>query len=292
MADAMASRRHDTEVTDRPARSKADGPGTAEHSRRQSRQRQQIMALSHQPMGHPAHRSPPRFTHHPRRRRNPRPNPPDPTPGLLQPAMDTGGGGRQPAPPPGKPGRIRHRHCRRAGLHPPGHRRRRLHRRRRPPGRHCRGRGQPDLHTSAAGLRELRHPQRYTPAPAPHLDVLTAAYDHAIQATRHTTALRDHLAAAIRAPSSILASRRRASATVNDRHPTRRPLPQTYTVTARSVPGPAEQALLDLQIRDPALLLRAAVIDKAAHDLLIGATASARRRGTALKSSRPSQGVR
>lgn len=57
-------------------------------------------------------------------------------------------------------------------------------------------------------------------------------------------------------------------------------------------PRVVEQALHDLQIRDPAVLLRAAVIDKAARNLLIGATASARRRGTTLKASGRTQGVR
>jgi hypothetical protein len=46
------------------------------------------------------------------------------------------------------------------------------------------------------------------------------------------------------------------------------------------VPGRTEQALRKLQIRDPALLLRAAVIDQPAHDLVAEATAKARSRYT------------
>lgn len=135
-------------------------------------------------------------------------------------------------------------------------------------------------------------PQPYSPAPDTYLMALTAAYDGAVEATKHTTAVLDDLAVSAGAPNSILAACRRASASVNAGRPMRRPLPQTYTVRGPSVPGAVEQTLLELEIRDPALLLRTAAIDKAGRHLLIGATAKARRRDTALKSSRSSRAAR
>jgi hypothetical protein len=99
------------------------------------------------------------------------------------------------------------------------------------------------------------------------------AYDAAaVAAMRGATAL-DELATAIGAPSSVLAATRHAApAAWHDQHP----IPQPPTITP--LPGRTEQALLKLQIRDPALLLRAAAIDHAARDLVAEATAKAHSR--------------
>jgi hypothetical protein len=101
----------------------------------------------------------------------------------------------------------------------------------------------------------------------------------AIEATTRITAALDDLAIAVDAPSSMLAAARRASRGAwrdqrrqQDQLPALRPHPVT------PVPGRTEQALRKLQIRDPALLLRAAVIDQAARDLVAEARAKARSR--------------
>ena len=122
-------------------------------------------------------------------------------------------------------------------------------------------------------------PQPYTPAPRAQTDALLAAYHTAIQATTHATAALDDLATAVNAPSSLLAAARRATtaAQQDQRRPhDQRPAPRPHPVTP--VPARTEQALRKLHIRDPALLLRAAVIDQAARDLVTEATAKAHSR--------------
>jgi hypothetical protein len=99
----------------------------------------------------------------------------------------------------------------------------------------------------------------------------------------------DDLAAAVSAPSSVLATTRQAPAAARHQLPDHRglrPAPQPPVSTV--VPGWTEHALRKLQIHDPALLLRAAVIDQAAHDLVAEATAKARSRDTA---TRPAPGT-
>jgi hypothetical protein len=54
----------------------------------------------------------------------------------------------------------------------------------------------------------------------------------------------------------------------------------TQPPVAAPPPGRTEHTLCKLQIRDPALLLRAAVIDQAARDLIDEATGAARSRDT------------
>lgn len=119
-------------------------------------------------------------------------------------------------------------------------------------------------------------PSPYTQAPREHLDALTTAYDNAIETAERTIAILDDLAITLDSPSKILAIARRASIADppgHDPHVARHPAPQTPT--AATVPGPTEQTLLKLQIRDPALLERAAIIDQAARDLVAAATAKA-----------------
>jgi hypothetical protein len=126
---------------------------------------------------------------------------------------------------------------------------------------------------------DIPHP--YTAAPPAHLGALGAAYDNAIKATTLATVALDELAIAVSAPSSMLALARRAAAGSHRgqrRHPRHQAARQAPTVTAARLPGRTEKALLKLQIRDPALLLRAAVIDQAASELIAESTTRARSR--------------
>jgi hypothetical protein len=110
---------------------------------------------------------------------------------------------------------------------------------------------------------DIPHP--YAPAPRAHSSALLHAYHTAIHATTRSTATLDDLATAVNAPSSLLTAARRASATVQhyQRHQhDQQQAAQPPVVTP--VPGRTEQALRKLRIRDPALLLRAAVIDQGA----------------------------
>ncbi len=139
---------------------------------------------------------------------------------------------------------------------------------------------------------DIPHP--YTCAPRAHADAVLAAYDTAIEATARITAALDDLASAVNAPSSLLAAARRASATARQdqrRQQDQRPAPRPHIVTP--VPGRTEQALRKLKIRDPALLLRAAVIDQAARDLVSEATAKAHSRDSVSgPTSRSGLGIR
>jgi hypothetical protein len=124
---------------------------------------------------------------------------------------------------------------------------------------------------------DIPHP--YAPAPRARSGALLDAYHAAIDATIRSTAALDDLAAAVDAPSSLLTAARRASATVQ--HDQRRQHDQQQAAqptVVTPVPGRTEQALRKLRIRDPALLLRAAVIDQAASDLVTEAAAKAHSR--------------
>jgi hypothetical protein len=124
-------------------------------------------------------------------------------------------------------------------------------------------------------------PQPYTLAPRSHTETLLTAYDTTTKATACITAALDDLAASINAPSSLLAATRQALPVTRREAPAhrgQRPAREPPDVTP--VTGAAELALRDLQIRDPALLLRAAVIDHAARDLVSEATAKANSRAT------------
>ena len=101
----------------------------------------------------------------------------------------------------------------------------------------------------------------------------------AIDAATCSTASLDDLATATNAPSSLLAGAHRASMTTQQsqrRQQDQRSAPQPHPVTP--VPGRTEQAPRKLHISDPALLLRAAVIE--ARDLVAEAAAKAHRRDT------------
>lgn len=126
---------------------------------------------------------------------------------------------------------------------------------------------------------DIPHP--YAPAPGSHSGALLAAYNTAIDATTSSSEALDDLAAGVNAPSSLLAAARHASAATRQEPPRRhgqQPAAQPPVVTP--VPGRTEQALRKLRIRDPALLLRAAVIDQAASDLVTEAAVKARSRNS------------
>jgi len=126
---------------------------------------------------------------------------------------------------------------------------------------------------------DIPHP--YAPAPGAHTEALLTAYDTALQATTRSVTALDDLATAVKAPSSALTATRRAAAItgLKDARPLRqRASPEHHPV--RPIPGRTELALHKLRIRDPALLLRAAVIDQAAHDLVAEATTKARSRAS------------
>jgi hypothetical protein len=122
-------------------------------------------------------------------------------------------------------------------------------------------------------------PRPYTLAPRQHADALLAAYHTTAETAASVTTTLDDLATAVDAPSSLLAAARQAPATARQQlpaHRDQRPNPQPRVVTP--VPGRTENALRKLHIRDPALLLRAAVIDQAARDLVAEAAGRARSR--------------
>jgi hypothetical protein len=126
-------------------------------------------------------------------------------------------------------------------------------------------------------------PQPYASAPPAHRDALLAAYDTTLAAATRNAAALDDLATAFDAPSSMLAAARRATTT------TRSPLGQQTGPEhhlGRAAPGRTEQVLHKLHIGDPVLLLRAAVIDQAAYDLVAEAATKARSRATVAARSR------
>jgi len=126
-------------------------------------------------------------------------------------------------------------------------------------------------------------PYPYTLAPRQHADALLAAYHTAAETAASVTTALDDLATAVDAPSSLLAAARQAPATARQQlpaHHDQRPAPPPPPAVA-PVPGRTEHALRKLHIRDPALLLRAAVIDQAARDLVAEAAARVRSRDTA-----------
>jgi hypothetical protein len=133
-------------------------------------------------------------------------------------------------------------------------------------------------------------PRPYSPAPLTYTEALLAAYESALGATSRSTLALDDLATAVNAPSGVLAGTRRASATAQHqdrRSEVQRPGPEQ--AQASSVPGRTELALNKLRIRDPALLLRAAVIDQTARDLVAEATTKARSRDSASARTRPAR---
>jgi hypothetical protein len=125
---------------------------------------------------------------------------------------------------------------------------------------------------------DIPHP--YTPAPRAYTEALAAAYDSTAEAATRATAALDDLATGLNAPSALLAAARQIVPARPEprRRSDRQPAPRLSLDSP--VPGQIKHALRRLKIRDPALLLRAAVIDQAARDLISEATARANSRTT------------
>jgi len=134
-------------------------------------------------------------------------------------------------------------------------------------------------------------PSPYARAPRSRTGALLSGYDTAITATARAATALDDLAVFVSAPSSALGAIPRPSIPAQEdqrRLPDQMPAPQPSGVT--HMPGRTEHQLRKLHIRDPALLLRAALIDQAAHDLVTEATTRARSRDrvmTQIPRSRP-----
>jgi hypothetical protein len=114
-------------------------------------------------------------------------------------------------------------------------------------------------------------PHRYATPPIERTRPLLQAYTTAAQASAQTAAALANLALAVGAPSSPLALARAACA---PRQPSAPSPSQPAAALADGSPthtatsGPLEQAIQQLRLDDPALLLRAAAIDQAARHLL------------------------
>lgn len=128
-------------------------------------------------------------------------------------------------------------------------------------------------------------PCRYEPLPPSMAVELLHGYDAAARASLRAAIALDDLAAAIDAPSSMLAvarTRARPAASRGDAadhdsvHQQAPPVPPPGVLRPQA--GQIEVILRSLHITEPGMLLRAAAIDHAAHDVLAHATASSRER--------------
>jgi len=128
-------------------------------------------------------------------------------------------------------------------------------------------------------------PSRYAPAPPALAAELAGCYDTAANATRRAAAALDTLAVTAGSPSSTLAlARLSAGSPVTARQPadndrTQAPaLPAPLPDVLQPQAGKVEDILRSMDITEPGVLLRAAAIDHAAHDVLAHATVSSRNR--------------
>ena len=124
-------------------------------------------------------------------------------------------------------------------------------------------------------------PYPYSPAPAPHADALLATYDSVITSAIRAARILDDVAVAVDAPSSLLGAIRAANRQPMPRLPRRDNRPAAQPPVIHTAPGQVERALRKLDITEPALLARAAVIDDATQDLITEATVKSRRRDDA-----------
>ena len=139
-------------------------------------------------------------------------------------------------------------------------------------------------------------PRSYTPAPRSRVTALLDGYRLAVKTCTAATTALDDLALAAGAPSRVLAAAHTAPAVTNRQAPApgqvqadrTRDLVSSGQLPAMPVqPGRIEDVVRDLQLTEPALLLRAAAIDEAARDLLAEATAKAGRQTPSHKPTRP-----
>jgi len=129
-------------------------------------------------------------------------------------------------------------------------------------------------------------PYPYCPAPNPLVDELLITYDNAIEANNHAVAALDDLAVTMGTPSHVLATARAvcASQPTPPRRSSNNLADQAGEIQQSDTlpqPGPLGRVLHDLQISEPRALLRAAVIDQAAHELTAEARAQTQRRAAA-----------
>jgi hypothetical protein len=120
-------------------------------------------------------------------------------------------------------------------------------------------------------------PRRYATTPLQRTGPLLEAYTTAAQASAQATTALAGLARTIGAPSATLALARAACTPHQPPGPSQ---PASAAVTGQpptrtATPGPVEQAIQQLHLNDPALLLRAAAIDQAARQLLAQAEQTA-----------------
>ena len=139
---------------------------------------------------------------------------------------------------------------------------------------------------------DIPHP--YTPAPRSRVIPLLDSYRLVAKTCTAAAASLDGLALAAGATSRILAAAHTAPGVINCREPSRTPVQADRTPdlilsgqpAATPVrPGRMQNMLRDLQLTEPALLLRAAAIDEAARDLLAEATAKAHHRSQSHEST-------
>jgi hypothetical protein len=124
-------------------------------------------------------------------------------------------------------------------------------------------------------------PRPFAPAPTARYRALQGAYHVALDASIHAAHVLDGLAIAIGAPSRVLGlaraavsmqSHRRGSQSQIDPDDLRSSdLSFMHSRFSTGVAGPVEQAIRDLKVDDPVILLRAAAIDDAARQLIIQA---------------------
>lgn len=115
-------------------------------------------------------------------------------------------------------------------------------------------------------------PYPYAPAPRPRVDVLLSGYDTAIDISTRALAILDDLAVAIDSPSRVLAALHHAPPAT--RHETQRwpsPEAQVPPPGARPADTWVQRMFHSLDISDPALLTRAAILDESIRDLIADA---------------------
>jgi hypothetical protein len=116
-------------------------------------------------------------------------------------------------------------------------------------------------------------PRPYATAPADRTRPLLDAYRAAMTASSEATSALAALALATDAPSSTLALAQ-AAAAPRPQLPEQDQTPQTAAASAdrlvagKSLPGPVEQVIRKLRVRDPVVLLRTAAIDDAGRQLI------------------------
>jgi hypothetical protein len=142
-------------------------------------------------------------------------------------------------------------------------------------------------------------PYPYAPAPRSRVTAVLDGYRLTVKTCTAATAALDDLALAAGAPSRVLAAAHIPSAATQPYQvpqsvqlPAARPqevVAQAQLPVDFVQPGRLEEAVRELQLTEPALLLRAAAIDEAARDFLAEATAKADHQTVSYVAARPVQ---